>query len=134
MGSPQRLGDSELSRINSITERIIGCAIEVHRGLGPGLLESIYRNALALEFDAAALGHVREARVAAIYKKRVVGTFRVDFIVEDTVVVEVKSVERNDPVFDAQLMTYLRLTGKRVGLLLNFNTQMLKHGISRKIV
>jgi len=75
-----------------------------------------------------------EARVPAIYKGRVLGSFRVDFIVEDTVIVEVKSVERMDPIFDAQLITYMRLTDKRVGLLINFNSRLLKDGISRKIL
>ena len=134
MDQPQRLGDSEFARINPITERIIGCAIEVHRVLRCGLFESLYRAALAIEFDTAGLRYQREARVPAIHKGRTLGTFRVDFIVEDTVIVEVKSVERMDPIFDAQLITYMRLTEKRVGLLINFNSRLLKEGISRKIL
>jgi GxxExxY protein len=134
MDQPQRLGDSEFARINPITERIIGCAIEVHRVLGCGLYESIYRSALSIEFAANGLRFEREARVAARYKGQVLGTFRVDFIVEGLVVVELKSVERMDPVFDAQLLTYLRLTGLRVGLLINFNSRLLKDGVTLKIV
>jgi|SRR5690348_9045201 GxxExxY protein len=93
MDQPQRLGDSEFAQINPITERIIGCAIEVHRALGPGLYESIYRSALGIEFDLTGLRYDREAPVAAVYKGRRVGIFRLDFLVEDTVVVEVKSVD-----------------------------------------
>ena len=134
MSEPRRLGDSEFALINPITERIIGCAIEVHRHLGAGLLESIYRSALAIEFDSAGLRYLKEAPVRAIYKQRVVGRFRLDFLVEDMVVIEVKSVERMDPVFDAQLLTYMRLTKRRVGLLINFNSRLVRDGISRKIL
>jgi GxxExxY protein len=135
MDQPQRLGDSEFARINPVTERIIGCAIEVHRELGAGLLESIYRSALAIEFDEKSIRYQREVRrIPAVYKGRVLGTFRVDFIVEELVIVELKSVERMDPIFDAQLLTYLRLTGIRTGLLINFNSRLLKNGIARKVI
>ena len=131
MDAPQRHRDTELEWINPITERIIGCAIEVHRVLRCGLFEATYRSALALEFDAAGLRYVREASADAIYKGRVLGSYRIDFIVEDAVVVEVKSVERMNPVFETQVLTYLGATGKRIGLLINFNTRLLKHGIQR---
>jgi len=134
MDQPQRHKDTEIERLNPITERIIGCAIEVHRVLGAGLLESIYREDLAVEFELAGLRCQREVSVSALYKGRAVGTFRVDFIVEDCVVVEIKSVERMAPIFEAQLLTYLRLTNKRVGLLLNFNAPLMKNGISRKVL
>ncbi|HZP48362.1 MAG TPA: GxxExxY protein [Vicinamibacterales bacterium] len=134
MNQPARLGAEEFARINPITDRIIGCAIEVHRTIGPGLFESIYRSALAIEFAAAGLQFVKEARVSATYKGRVLGTFRLDFLVEDMVVVEIKSVERMDPVFEAQLMTYMRLTNQRVGLLINFNSRLVKEGIKRRIL
>jgi GxxExxY protein len=134
MDEPQRLGESEFARINPITEQIIGCAIEVHRALGAGLFESIYRAALTIEFDANRLEFRREVRIPAVYKGRVLGTFRLDFLVENTVVVEVKSVERMDPIFDAQLLTYMRLAGVRTGLLINFNSRLLKDGIRRRIV
>lgn len=134
MDKPQRLGDSELNRIDKITERIIGSAIEVHRVLRCGLFESLYRSALSIEFDSAGLAYEREARIPAVYKGRLLGTFRVDFIVENEVVVEIKSVERMSPVFDAQVITYLRLTGKHVGLLINFNSRLLKDGIKRVIL
>lgn len=134
MELPQRHGDTELRRINPITERIIGSAIEVHRVLRGGLLESLYQSALAIEFDVAGLSYRREVRLPALYKGRSIGVFRLDFIVEDSVVLEVKSVDRMDPVFDAQLITYLRLSHKRVGLLLNFNSVFLKQGIRRRVL
>jgi GxxExxY protein len=131
---PRRLGDSELERIDKITERIIGSAIEVHRVLRCGLFESLYRSALSIEFDAAGLVYQREARVPAVYKGHLLGTFRVDFIVENEVIVEIKSVERMNPIFDAQVITYLRLTRKRVGLLINFNSRLVKDGVKRFIL
>jgi GxxExxY protein len=117
-----------------LTERIIGCAIAVHRELGPGLLEATYEEALCIELEEAGLRYQRQMRVPIAYKGRSVGEYRLDLLVEDAVVVEVKSVERLKPVFDAQLLTYLRATGKRVGLLLNFNTLLLKDGIKRLIL
>jgi GxxExxY protein len=130
----RRVMDTELEDINNITDRIIGCAIEVHRILRCGLFESVYRSALAIEFDAAGLSYEREARLPAVYKGHLLGHYRVDFVVQDQVILEVKSVERHHPVFEAQLMTYLRLKKKRVGLLINFNSSLLKHGIKRIIV
>src|SRR4249919_16779 len=133
MDSPQRHGDTELARINQITERIIGCAIEVHRVLRCGLFESVYRSALAIEFDVAELSFIREVSVPALYKGRLLGSYRLDFMVEDLVIVEVKSVERMSPVFETQVITYLGLTRKRVGLLINFNSRLLKDGVQRFI-
>src|SRR3990172_1485622 len=94
-----------------LTERIIGCAIEVHRTLGPGLLESAYVEALSAELEEVGLRFRRQVPVALNYKGRYLGEYRLDLLVEDTVVVEVKAVERFDPVHEAQLLTYLRLTG-----------------------
>ncbi len=131
MNSPQSHRDTELS---PLTERIIGCAIEVHKALGPGLPESIYENALCIEFDETKLPYARQVRVPAYYKGRLLGEYRVDVIVNDLVVLEIKSVERHNPVFEAQLLTNLRLTGKRLGLLLNFNTRLLKDGIMRRVL
>jgi GxxExxY protein len=120
--------------LEPLTERIIGCALEVHRELGPGLLESAYESALLIELAEAGLACRSQVAVPMIYKGRLIGEYRIDLIVENMVVVEVKSVERLDPVFDAQLLTYLRLSGKRVGLLLNFNSRLLKHGIKRVVL
>jgi GxxExxY protein len=133
MDSPQRHEDTELAQINQITERIIGCAIEVHRVLRCGLFESVYRSALAIEFDATGLSYRREVSVPAMYKGQLLGSYRIDFVVEDLVIVEVKSVERMNPVFQTQVITYLGMTSKRVGLLINFNSRLLKDGVQRII-
>ncbi len=117
-----------------LTERIIGCAIEVHHVLGPGLLEASYEAALAIEFEMAKLRFQRQLVIPVFYKNRPIGEHRLDFLVEDAVIVELKSVERFDPLFEAQVLTYLRLTGKRRGLLLNFNTRLLKDGIRRFVL
>ena len=120
--------------IDKITERIIGCAIEVHRVLGPGLFETTYEAALCIEFELNGLGYVRQAAVPILYKERAIGDYRLDLLVEDQVVVEVKAVERFDPIFEAQVLTYLRATGKRVGLLVNFNSRLLKDGVKRFVL
>ena len=114
-----------------LTERIIGCAIEVHRVLGPGLLEVSYEGALAIEFETAKLQFERQLIIPVSYKGRSVGEYRLDFVVENSVVVELKSVDRFDPVFEAQILAYMRLSGKRRGLLINFNSRLLKDGIKR---
>ena len=119
---------------SDLTERIIGCAIEVHRHLGPGLFESIYESALCLERAAAGLKVECQKAVPIYYRDQAIGEYRLDLLVEDSVVVEVKSVERFDPIFQAQLLTYLRATGKHLGLLINFNTRLLKDGIRRYIL
>lgn len=117
---------------NELTKRIIAAAIEVHRYLGPGLLESIYEECLYLELSDAGLPLDRQRAVPIIYKNRSVNAFyRPDLIVRDTVIVEVKSVEKLIPVHEAQVLTYLKVTGLKVGLLFNFNTPMLADGIKR---
>lgn len=123
-----------LDRINWITERVIGCGIEVHKPLGPGLLESIYEAALCVEFEIVGLKYQRQVPLTISYKNRSIGDLRLDLLVEDCVLVEIKSVERMDPVFDAQGLTYLKISGKRVGLLINFNPRLLKTGIKRFIL
>ena len=117
-----------------LTERIITCEIEVHRQLGPGLFESNYQAASAIEFTHAGLSFVREPTLPVFYREVLVGQYRPDFIVENLIVLEVKSVERYDPVFAAQVLTYLRLTKLRVGLPLNFNRPVLKDGIKRFVL
>jgi GxxExxY protein len=117
-----------------LTERIIGCAIEVHRVLGPGLLEVSYEGALAIEFESANLKFERQLIIPVSYKGRSVGDYRLDFVVEDKVIVELKSVDRFDPIFEAQLLAYMRLSGKQRGLLINFNTRLLKDGVKRFVL
>ncbi len=134
MHEPQRHKDTEMDLINQTTERIIGCAIEIHRVLRCGLFERVYRSAMAIEFDDVGLTYVREAPLQAVYKGRVLGEYRADFIVENVVIVELKSVERLSPIFETQLLTYLRVAEKRVGLLINFNSRLVRDGIKRLIV
>jgi len=124
----------ELERINALTKRIIGCAIEVHRQLGPGLLESIYESALCVELELAGLQFQRQVPVSVPYKTHIIGDLRLDLLVENLVVVEIKSAERIESVFEAQVLTYLKVSGKKVGLLINFNSRLLKTGIQRFIL
>ena len=117
-----------------LTERIIGCAIEVHRATGAGLLESIYGVCLAYELKAAALDFRRQCSVPFDYKSlSIKDAFRIDFIVEDRVLVELKAVETLLPVHKAQALTYMKLSGLTKGLLLNFNVPVLKDGIRRLV-
>ena len=117
-----------------ITERIIACAIAVHRELGPGLLESAYEAALRLELEAAGLRYQSQLSVPLVYRGKAIGEYRLDLLVEDSVVVEIKTAARFEPVFDAQVLTYLRLTRKHVGLLINFYSRTLKDGIKRYVL
>jgi len=121
----------EVQELNVLTDRIIGCAIEVHRALGPGLLESIYEKALCYELKLKSVTYVQQSLVPIQYKEQPLGDMRLDILVEDAVVVELKAVDRMDPVFQAQLLSYLKITGKRLGLLINFNVPVLKDGIKR---
>ena len=117
-----------------LTEQILKCAIEVHRHLGPGLLESIYESALCFELNAAGLSFKRQVGIPLYYKGLLLSEHRPDLVVADSVIVEVKAVERFDTIHTAQKLTYLRVTGLRVGLVLNFNSTVPKHGIRRVIL
>jgi GxxExxY protein len=119
---------------DQLTQRIIGCAIEVHQVLGPGLLESIYESAMAIELDFQKIGFRQQVIAPIQYRGRLLGEHRIDLIVENTVVVELKSVERFDRVFEAQILTYLRLTNLKTGLLINFNSRMLHEGVKRFVL
>ena len=121
-------------QVDPLTQRIIGCAITIHRFLGPGLLESVYRNALSIELGFNEISFERERVVSVTYRGLAIGDFRPDFTVENRVVVEIKSASAHDRVFDAQVLTYLRLTGLRTGLLLNFGRPVLKDGIKRFVL
>jgi len=114
-----------------LTERIIGCAMEVHRQLGPGLLESVYEKALCCELSMVPVSFERQFSVPMYYKGELLSEYRIDLFVESSVLVEVKSIKRIEPIHEAQVLTYLRVAGIRVGLLLNFNEVVLKHGIRR---
>jgi GxxExxY protein len=121
-------------RLKQLTEKIIGCAIEVHRQLGPGLLEQTYEAALCIELQLAGMKFVRQPLFPVVYKGQTIGEYRLDLIVDDNVVVEIKSVERFDPIFESQVLTYLRVTGKKIGLLMNFNSRLLRDGIKRYVL
>jgi len=117
--------------LKDLTEKIIGCSIEVHKELGPGLLESIYESALSIELFQRGLHFERQKPLPVGYKGEQIGEFRIDLLVEDTVVVELKSTERHDPLFEAQLLSYMKLGGYSIGLLINFNSLMLTKGVKR---
>jgi len=121
--------------IHRITEHIIGAAITVHRELGPGLLESAYHACVAHELVQRSLRFERQKPVSIMYKgKQIDCGYRVDLLVEGEVIVELKSVERLDPIHMAQILTYLKLSGRHVGLLINFNVRVLKDGLRRIVL
>ena len=123
------------THVNVLTREIIGAAIEVHRQLGPGLLESVYKQCLAKELQLRAIPHQCEWPLPLEYKGlRMNCGYRVDLLVDNAVVVETKSIEAIAPVHEAQLLTYTRLGGWHVGLLINFNVLALKTGIRRKVL
>ena len=117
-----------------ITERIISCGIEVHSAFGPGLLESVYEEALAHEFTLRRVRYDRQKEINLKYKGIDVGKHRIDYLVEDKIIVELKAVETLHRIYEAQVLTYLRALDKRVGLLINFNVIRLKDGIKRLII
>ena len=121
-----------MRELNEITQIIIGKAIEVHKALGPGLLEPAYQKCLAYELRMAGLEVQEEKPVPLLYKEvKLEQGYRIDLLVEDRVVVELKSVEKIMDVHQAQVLTQLKLGGYKVGLLINFNVTMLKHGLKR---
>lgn len=120
---------------NELTRRVIGHAIEVHRTLGPGLLESVYEACLCKEFDRAGLPFVRQKRVPVFYKGDAVDCgLVIDVLVNDALILEIKAVQQILPIHEAQLLTYLRVSGVKLGLLMNFNVEVLKQGIRRRVL
>ena len=117
--------------IDVLTEKIIGAAIEVHRTLGPGLLESIYEEALCYEFELRDIRCRRQVEIDVVYKGRVIKGQRIDILVEEAVLVEIKSLSKLPEVSTAQILSYLKATGLKRGLLFNFGTKMLRDGIKR---
>lgn len=123
---------NDKDRLDLITRRIIGAAIEVHRRLGPGLLESAYEACLAYELRNLGFKVEQQKPLPIQYKDvRLDCGYRLDIVVDDSVVVEIKSVEHLAPIHDAQLLSYLRLSRQKVGLLINFNVRILKNGLRR---
>ncbi len=128
-------GPSVQGERDSLTESVIGLAIEVHRALGPGLLESAYQECLCYELKAKGIAFGRQVALPVVYKSvKLDCGYRMDLVVDDRLVVELKTVEKILPIHEAQLLTYLRLSGIRTGLLLNFNTSVLKDGIKRMVL
>jgi GxxExxY protein len=125
----------EAKRLNELSEQIIGAAIEVHRALGPGLLEAPYLECLCHELEKRQLKFVREKPLQLVYGEvRLACAYRLDLLVEDSIIVEVKSVVKIDRVHEAQLISYLKISRKRLGLLFNFNVRNLsRDGIVRKV-
>jgi GxxExxY protein len=121
-------------RHQKLTEQIIGAAIDVHRELGPGLMESVYEECLCYELSVRGIPFQRQVALPVRYKKvKLDCGYRMDVVVEDTVVLELKAIEQLHPLHEAQLITYLKLSQKPVGLLINFNVPVLKDGIVRRV-
>jgi GxxExxY protein len=117
-----------------LTGKIIGCAIEVHRNLGPGLLESIYRDSLLLELCDQGIQVKKEISIPVVYKNRILSTaYRIDLLVENSIIIELKAVEKLNEIHFAQTLTYLKITKCKLALLINFNVLILKDGIRRII-
>jgi GxxExxY protein len=118
--------------LNEITQKIIGCAIQVHKNLGPGLLESAYEECLSYELIKNGLTIKRQQPTPVIYKEiKLECGYRIDILVENSVVVELKVVDEFNPVHEAQILTYMKFSNKSLGLLINFNVTILRNGIRR---
>ena len=119
-------------KINELSGEIIGAAIEIHRALGPGLLESVYEECLCRELDLRSIRYIRQLPLPVEYKGvKLDCGYRLDLLVEDQILVELKAVDQLQPIHDAQVLTYLRLGGWKLGLLINFNVPILKRGVRR---
>ena len=120
---------------DSLSNQIIGCALEVHRNLGPGLLESTYEQCLAHEFKMSGISFKMQHPLPVKYKGINIDCgYRIDLLVNDRIIVELKSVDRLLPIHQAQLLTYMKLSGISIGLLMNFNVRYMKHGIKRMVL
>lgn len=126
--------DSDSNSLNSVTSQIIGSAIKVHRSLGPGLLESVYLTCLCYELKKAGLKVEREKIIPLFYEEvKLDQAYRLDLLVNEKIIVEIKAVESIAAIHKAQLLSYLKLTGCPIGLLINFNVELLKEGICRMV-
>ena len=122
------------AKADALSNRIIGAAIEVHRTLGPGLLEEAYEECLCRELELQGIAFRRQVMIDIDYKGKVVrNAFRLDLLVEELVIVDLKSIDRFHPIHEAQILTYLRLANKWLGLVINFNMPVLKDGIMRRV-
>jgi GxxExxY protein len=132
-----KIEEGRMKRLDDVIERfaykIIGAAIEVHKEIGPGYLESVYQKALALEFKLQGIPYIQKYKTQIFYKGENVGEGELDFLVGDAVVVELKTVDRFAPIHQAQVISYLKSSNKSLGLLINFKVPILKEGIQRII-
>ena len=136
---PQRPQRNTLSTpkeylFKEITEKIISCALEIHSSLGPGLLENLYEEAMEHELKSRGIKYQRQKELEITYKGNPIGSYRLDYLIEDRVIVELKCVKAIKGIHIAQLLTYLRTENIRVGLVINFNVERLKDGIKRVIL
>lgn len=121
--------------LNTLSYQVIGCAYKVHRTLGPGLLESTYETCLCYELDTLGLKYERQKPISINYNGNIIpNAYRIDILVENAIILELKSVESVLPIHTAQLITYLKLANKQLGLLINFNTENLQDGIKRFVI
>lgn len=121
--------------INVLTREIIGCAIEVHRNLGPGLLESAYEECLVYELEKKMFSVKRQQPTPVVYKEiKLECGYRIDILVENSIVIELKVVDEINPIHEAQILTYMKFAKMKIGLLINFNVRILKYGIKRYIL
>ena len=131
----KQMNEEQMNRLNGITQQIIGAAIAVHKEFGPGLLESVYEVCLMQEMENNGLKVASQVELPLWYKGKLTDKkFRIDLLVEDGIIVELKAVDSLLPIHDAQLLTYMKLTNKHLGLLINFNVPLLKDGIIRRII
>jgi GxxExxY protein len=120
--------------LNAITSTVIGAALEVHRVLGPGFLESVYEEALAIELELRGVSYERQKPIGVSYKGHRIGEGRTDFYIEDSLVVELKAAERLLPIHHAQVLSYLKATRCRLGLVINFHERLLRNGVRRVVL
>jgi GxxExxY protein len=136
MNRPLTAEDAEsVKNLNQLTDTIIGAAMEVHRGLGPGLLESSYEMCLCRELSIRGIPFERQVPIPVEYKGvKLDCGYRADIVVDGAILVEIKAIDSLLPIHDAQLLSYLKLGGWKIGLLINFNVELLKHGLRRRVL
>jgi GxxExxY protein len=124
----------EIKEYNKLSEQIIGCCIAVHKELGPGLLERVYEECLAIELENSGLNFKRQVHLPVIYKGEPTNqNFRLDFLIEDEIILELKAIEVVLPIHEVILVTYLKIADKKLGILVNFHEEILTKGIKRKV-
>ncbi len=121
--------------LNPLSAEVVDCAFQVHRYFGPGLLENVYHEAFLMELAARNIAYESEKNIPLIYKNKTMSSgFKADIIVEDSIIIELKAIEKILPVHQAQILSYLKLTDKKLGFLINFNVPLIKEGINRYVI